>query len=241
MDETNGLRIIEILKKDKEKFRKEVGGYQLLQEYFNGLSKETLHDLLSYEDKDIRALALWIISELGEEAAKDFLEEAASQMNDDDPAIYRWSSEIVAWYGTGKYMDDFMKIFVFFEHSNAKIRMVSMFRISELTDSRIKEAYAYSVGNKMLSGSHEKGLLSLMHINTLTASDITAMLNSDDSVIRKYGVIAASKVYEKYPEIINKSVTSEDLDVQDYAKHIVQVKDKMAQLRARWRNRKRKD
>ena len=113
MDETNGLRLIEILKKDKEKFRKEHGGYQLLEEYFNGLSKETLRELLCDEDKDIRALALWIISELGKETPKDFLGEVVSQMNDDDPAIYRWSSEIVAWYGTGKYMDDFMKIFVF--------------------------------------------------------------------------------------------------------------------------------
>ena len=112
MDETNGLRFIEILKEDKEKFRKEVGGYQLLQEYFHGLSRDTLHDLLSNEDKDIRALALWIVSELGAAAAENFLEEAASQMNGDDPAIYRCSSEIVAFWGTDKYMDDFMRVFV---------------------------------------------------------------------------------------------------------------------------------
>ena len=243
MDETNGLRFIEILKKDKEKFRKEVGGYQLLEEYFHGLSRETLHDLLSNDDKDIRALALWIAAELGSAGAEEFLEEAASHMNDDDPAIYRYSTEIVAFWGTDKYMDDFMRIFSFFEHSNAKIRKVSMVRISQLNDSRIKEAYAYSVNNKILSDSHEKGLLSLIHINTLTDSDITAMLHSDDSVIRKYGIIAASKVYEKYPEIINESVNSEDLDVQDYSKGEVRARDSIAQLHAQWaqrRNRKRK-
>ena len=217
MDETKGLRLIEKLKKDTEEFGGE-DQYQLLEEYFHGLSIETLHDLLCYEDKLIRKIALWIISELGEATAEDFLEEAASQMNDDDPLICYYSSEMVACYGTDKYMDNFMRIFDFFEHSNAKIRTLSMYNISKLTDSRIKEAYAYSVSNKILSDSHEKGLLSLMHIDTLTASDITAMLHSDDSVIRKYGVIAASKVYEKYPEIINESVTSEDLDVQDYAK-----------------------
>lgn len=72
------------------------------------------------------------------------------------------------------------------------------------------EAYAYSVNNKILGDSHEKDLLSLIRINSLTASDITAMLNSDDSIIRKYGVIAAAKVYEKYPEIIEESVNSEN-------------------------------
>ena len=201
----------------------------MLQEYFYGLSKDTLHDLLRYEDKFIRELALWIISELGE-TAEDFIEEAASQMNDDDPVIYRYSSEIIACYETDKYMDEFMRIFVFFEHSNDKIRRISIRRISLLSDSRIKEAYTYSVNNKILSDSHEKGLLSLIHINTLTASDITAMLNSDDSIIRKYGVIAALKVYEKYPEIIMESVNSEDLDVQHFSKSLVKVEAEMAQL-----------
>lgn len=239
MDETNGLRLIEKLKKDPEKFGGE-DQYQLLEEYFHGLSTETLRDLLGYEDKYIRELTLWIISELGGTTAKDFLEEVATQMNDDDPAIYYRSSEIVACYGTDKYMDDFMRVFVFFEHSNAEIRRASMYRITGLTDSRIKKAYTYSVNNKILGDSHEKGLLSLIHINTLTASDITAMLNSDDSIIRKYGVIAAAKVYEKYPEIIKESVNSEDLDVQEYSKTKVQAIEKIAQLHNQWRNRKRK-
>lgn len=234
MDETNGLRLIEKLKQDPENFRKERRGYQLLEAYFNGLSTDTLHDLLRYEDKYIRELTLWIISELGETTAKDFLEEAAIQMNDDNPAIYYRSSEIVACYGTDKYMDDFMRVFAFFEHSNAKIRDLSMFIISGLSE-RLKEAYAYSVSGKILGDSHEKGLLSLIHINTLTASDITAMLNSDDSIIRKYGVIAAGKVYEKYPDIIQESVNSEDLDVQEYSKTRVAVEAKMAQLRDRRR------
>lgn len=237
MDETNGLRLIELLKKDKEKFRKEHGGYQLLQEYFYGLSKETLRDLLSDEDKDIRALALWIISELGK-TATDLLGEVVSQMNDDDPIICYYSSEMIAFYGSNKYMDDFMKVFGFFEHSNAKTRTLSMFIISRLSAPRMQEAYAYSVNNKVLGDSHERGLLSLIHINTLTASDITAMLNSDDSIIRKYGVIASRKVYEKYPEIIEESVNSEDLDVQDYSKSEVQAKAKTAQLLNRSRKHK---
>ena len=210
MDETNGLRLIEKLKEDQGKFREEGGAYQLLQEYFDGLSKETLRDLLCCEDKSIRQTALWIISELGEDS-KALLEE-------------------VACIAADKYMDDFMRVFGFFEHSNAKIRTLSMFIISRLSDSRIQEAYSYSVNNKILSSSHEKGLVSLMNVNTLTASDITAMIDSDDFIIRKYGVIAASRVYEKYPEIMKKSVNSEDSDVRDFSKDEVQAKAEIAQL-----------
>ena len=229
MDETIGLRLIEELKEDTERFRREGGAYRLLQEYFDGLSRETLRDLLSCEDKSIRQITLWIISELGE-TAKDLLEEIASQMNDDDPLICYYSSEIVACFATDRYMDDFMRVFDFFEHSNAKIRQLSMFIISKLTDSRIQEAYAYAVNNKILSDSHEKGLLALININTLTTSDITAMINSSDSIIREYGIIAASKVYGRYPELIEESINSEDLDIQDFSKMKVQAKVKISQL-----------
>lgn len=75
----------------------------------------------------------------------------------------------------------------------------------------------------------------MINVNTLTVSDITAMINSEDGVIRKYGVIAARKVYEKYPEIIKESVNYEDLDVQDFSKTEVQVEVEMAQLRNRIR------
>lgn len=229
MNETTGLRLIEKLKEDTERFCKEGGAYLLLQEYFDGFSKETLRDLLRNEDKYIRQIALWIISELGE-TAEDLLEEVVVQLNDDDPLICYYSSEIVACIATDKYMDDFMKVFGFFEHFNPKIRTLSMFIISTLSDSRIQEAYTYSVSNKIFGGSHEKGLLSLTDANSLTASDITAMVNSDDSVIRKYGVIAASKVYERYPEILTEAVNSEDTDVQEFARAEMQAKVKIAQL-----------
>lgn len=229
MNETTGLRLIEKLKEDTERFRKEGGAYLLLQEYFDGFSKETLRDLLRNEDKYIRQIALWIISELGE-TAEDLLEEVVVQLNDDDPLICYYSSEIVACIATDKYMDDFMKVFGFFEHFNPEIRTLSMFIISTLSDSRIQEAYTYSVSNKILGGSHEKGLLSLTDVNSLTASDITAMVNSDDSVIRKYGVIAASKVCEKYPEIVTEAVNSEDADVKEFARAEMQAKVKISQL-----------
>lgn len=103
-----------------------------------------------------------------------------------------------------------------------------MLVISKLGVSRIQKAYAYSVNNKILSDSHEKGMLSLLNADTLSASDITAMINSDDSVIRKYGVIAASRVYERHPGLIEESVKSEDSDVQDFSKNEVRAKAKIA-------------
>lgn len=84
--------------------------------------------------------------------------------------------------------------------------------ISRLSGRHLREAYKWLVSKNTLNESHKKGLLSLIHMNALTTSAVTDMINSDDDIIRKYGAIAASKLYESNPEIINGAVDAEDLD-----------------------------
>lgn len=230
MDDARGLELIEELKENTEKFRKEGRAYQLLQEYFDGLSKETLRDLLCCENKRIKQLALWIVTELGK-TAKDLLEDVVAQMNDSDPYVCYYSSKIVACYGTDKYMDDFMRIFSFFEHPNAEIRVLSMFVVSDLSDFQTKKAYDYLINNRVLDDSHKRGLLALINANILTTSEVIAMINDSDSIIRKYGIIAAAKVYKKHPEIIKESVNSKDFDVQDFSRREERGQAAVAQWR----------
>jgi len=234
MDETIGLKLIEELKDDPEKFRKERKSYQLLQEYFKGLSKETLRELLCFQDKNIKQTALWITSELGR-TASDLLKEVVPHMNDDDDLICYYALGIVSRYANDEYIDDFLRVFTFLEHSNQEIRTTAMLVISNLSGPRIHEAYVCLTNKKNLNDSHEKGLLALINVNALTASEVTHMINSDDDIIRKYGVIAAKKLYEKYPEIINEATNAEDLDIRDFSRTIVQAEAEYAQY---LRNRK---
>lgn len=91
------------------------------------------------------------------------------------------------------------------------------------------------VSSRISGGSYEKGLLSLVNVNTLTDSDITAMLDSSDGIIRKYGIIAASRVYEKYPELVEKSADSKDSDVRDFAKDEMQARAEISRLKSKLR------
>jgi len=228
MNEIVGLRLIEELKNDPKKFYDDRKSYQLLQAYYKGLSKDTLRELLRHHDKRIRQTALWITSELGRNAG-DLLKEVVSCIDDDDVFICYHALKIVSSAASGEYMDDFIRVFTFLEHRVQNLRILVMLIISGLSSQRINEAYAYSASEKILNDSHEKGLLFLLNVNTLTACDITQMISSDDAVIRKYGAIVAEKLYKKYPEIINEALNSEDSDVREFSGTIVDAKNESAQ------------
>lgn len=224
LDET-GFRLIEELKNDPEKFRK--GGeksYSLLEEYFKGFPIDTLRQLFYSENKTIRQIAIWITSELGEKENTDLMKEIAMLMNDDDTYIRYQALQIVAHYANGEYFDDFIRVFSFLEDSNQKIRTLVMYILSVLSGQRIHKAYRYLENKEIYNNSHKKGLLSLINVHVLTPSEITQMINSDDAITRKYGIIAAAKLYKKFPQILNEAVNAKDSDVKEFAKPIVKIK-----------------
>jgi hypothetical protein len=231
MDETMGLRFIEELKNDPEMFCKERKPYALLQEYFKGFSKETLRALFYFENKDIRQVAIWITSELGRNGI-DLLKEVVTQVNDADPHIRFWAMEIVAHFAFGEYFDEFIKVISYLEHSDQKIRRSVMLIISGLSGSRIHEACVYLANKNILSDSHKKGLLSLVDVNALTPPEITHMIESDDAIIRKYGIVAARKLYKKYPQIIDEAMNAQDLDVREFSKIAVGAKSKSGRIKS---------
>ncbi|MDR2889976.1 MAG: hypothetical protein LBV33_09110 [Lachnospiraceae bacterium] len=263
MNEKVALKFIKQLKNDPERFTNEGRAYQLLQEYFAGFSIETLRELLCSQNNLIRQTALWIVSELGEEAGV-LLKEVVPHMDDDDRQIAYYALEIVADIADGEYLTDFIRVFTFLEHSDPQMRLSVMLIVSGLSVRRIHEAYRYAVKEKMsnaphkkmsndtrekmlndtyekmhsaphekiLNASHEKGLLSLINMNELTASSVTMMINADDALIRKYGAIAAVKLYKKYPGIINEGVHSDDFDIKELSRTVVQAKAEEALIKS---------
>jgi len=223
MDETMGFSLVEYLKNDPEKFFNEGKSYQLLQEYFRGFSKDTLRELFYYENRWIRRVAVWITSELGIDGS-DLLKEVLTQINDSDIYICSYALEIIANCARGEHIDDFMRVFLFLDHDNQKIRISVMNIISNLSGTRILEACAYLAKKKNFSDSHEKGLSFLLDVNELTYTEIIRMIESADAITRKYGIIVAKKLYDKYPGIVNEAVNNQDLDVREFSKQVVAVK-----------------
>ena len=106
MDESAGLALIEELKSSPDEFFREGGrGYMLLEEYFKGLSKDTLRALLRSEDERIRDLAIWITYELWDGGA-ELMNEIVQLVDDSDPNNHYFAINIIAHHARGEYMDD---------------------------------------------------------------------------------------------------------------------------------------
>ena len=231
MDETIGLSLIEDLKNESEKFYDEGKSYLLLQEYYKGLPKDTLRPLFYCEDKWIRRVAIWITAELGTEGGH-LLEEVIMLMNEDDYDNYvlGYAIEIVTNCARNKNIHHFARAFLFLEYTDQVIRLSAMSTISALSRERIHEVYVY-MANNIDYANYVTGLLSLLNSDTISSSEINRMIDDNNAIVRKYGIIIAKKLYKKYPRIIIEAVNNQDSDVKEFSKIVIKVKLEMKELK----------
>jgi len=216
MDKGIGLTLIEDLKNSPKKFYDEGKSYDLLQEYYSGLSIDTLRPLFDFECIWIRRVAIWIASELGTNG-RDLLREVSLQTSDNDVYIFSYAIEIIANCTDDDSIDSFMNIFSFITNPDREKRVSVMSLVGDMSEPCLRKAYKCFATEKYYNASHEKGISSLLNSETLTADDITNMINDEDAIVRKYGIIIAGKLYDKYADIINEAVNSNDLDIREYS------------------------
>lgn len=221
MDETIGLRLIEDLKNESEKFYDEGKSYLLLQEYHKGFPKDTLRPLFYFKDKWIRRVAIWITAEIGTKGC-DLIEEVLMLMNDNnkDNHVLYYAIEIIANCARGNNICHFAKVFLFLGHTDQSIRLLVINLISNLSSERIHDAYVYMVNNKDYD-DHVTGLLSLLNYDAITSSEVKQMMADNNAIVRKYGIIIAKKLYKKFPQIINEAVNDQDLDVKKFSNDVI--------------------
>lgn len=208
-DSINGYKLIEMLKSNPEKF---CYGYQLYEEYRRGLDLNTLHLLLHTQNNEIKRVAIWILSELGTYGGDILLNDALELLNDEDSYIVSYAYEIVA---NCAYDDDYMKLFEALAHKDQKIRIDVMSLFGVCPDFRLRQILEY-LDRKSLS-LYQECIAFLLKADIIEEADIMKMLNSNNSIKRKFAIIMAGKVYYKYPEIINKSIFNEDEDIRYYS------------------------
>ncbi len=223
VDTSDGAELIEQLKENPATFKK---AYQLLEAYFHGFPIDTLRPLFHEDDINIRQIAMWITSELGRNAVS-LKEEVALQLNDEDYYIRHCARDSIVCYAFSEYIDE---IFSFLEHDHEKDRSLTMHLISGFSVETLTEAYMYFREDDTRNISHEKGLNLLININELIPSQILDGLYCDDALIRKYSIIAAEKLYKKYPYIINEAINHQDLDISKYSKNRMESNKKLKDM-----------
>lgn len=220
MSESIGKKLIEELLANPKLFNKSHKGYDLLQEYFKGLPLETLIPLLKTSDKSIQGPALWIVSELGNEGCS-LLPYVLPFVSSEERFLKYYALECIIVCSKGNHIKEFIHIIKAMNSEDEVIRVLAMYLISNADDIQLQE------GIKLVEGlsnntAHSRGLSALRECASLDSQEIRNMIDSDSPLIRKYGVIAAKKVYQENSNLINYASTSLDPDVQKFLQKMAQ-------------------
>lgn len=194
---------------DPRSFADSGRGYKLLQTYFKGAPLDTLRPLLRSEDLLIRREAVWIASELGAQASP-LLDDVVPLIGSGDRYLTFHSMESVTVCATGVRAPEFVHVVARLEDSDEVLRSLSMFLMSNAETSQLVGALEGG-----LHSGHQEGLQLLLDIS---ASDeaVLAFIHSGEPLRRRYGAVAAGRLYEKNPRLIDEVRTMEDGEVGSF-------------------------
>lgn len=192
-------------------------GYKLLQTYLKGAPLETLRPLLRSGDSVIQREAVWVASELGRQAFP-LLDDVVPLIDSGDRYLAYHAMESVTLCATGARAPEFVHVVAKLEDPDEVLRSLSMFLMSNVEASQLIGA----LGGELHS-LHQEGLRLLLDAS---ASDeaVLSFIHSDEPLSRRYGAIAAARLYEKNPRLIDVVRTMEDAEVGSFVDSVLRMR-----------------
>ena len=195
--------------------------------YFRGFPLDTLSHLLSHEDSLVRRDAIWIVSELGIEGQK-FLDDALKLIYDEDGHTRAYAFDVIVVCSEGDRINEFFKVIPFLEHDATSFTIMGL--LSNISDHRLKKASEYFGEKNSYHKLHKEGLLLLSEIRKLSFEQILSIINSSESLTRKYGMIAIQRLSNVLEELVYESMESDDPDIRGFSRIKCFAKKQMTEL-----------
>lgn len=152
--------MINDLLKDPKKFFDEGKSYDLLQEYFTGISVSSLDLLLKHENLIVKRVAIWIVSELGDKAIT-LKESVLSLLQEKDRYLQYYTFESIMLFSASRAKSLFHYLMLSLESDDDVIRKLGMHLISNASNIQLEEAIQYY--SKIGEQIHTKGLALLLN------------------------------------------------------------------------------
>ncbi len=217
MKKTKGDKLVEKLLNNPTNFVEKERGYDLLQEYYDGYSLETLRMLLINQNRTIQCEAVWIASEL-DEIAKSLITEIIPFIDDEELETRYEALECLAVFTVDEYTNEFVRVVKSLETNCEIIRNLAMRLISLANEEKLEKIANQIVVNNPNNKTHKEGLLFLAN-NSPTSDMVLDMISGDNQLKRKYGAIAAKKMFNSFPDLLSQCLTSKDMDIKNFAQY----------------------
>ena len=202
-------QLVDELLAEPRRFADSGRAYELLQAYIKGAPLDTLRPLLRSGDLLVQRAAAFVISELGDKGSP-LLDDAVPLINSGDRYLTFHAMESVTVWATGVRAPEFVHVVAKLEDHDEVLRSLSMFLMSNAETSQL--AGAVEGG---LHSEHQEGLRLLLDASAPDET-VLAFIHSDDSLRRRYGAVAAVRLYEKNPRLIDEVRALEDGELSSF-------------------------
>lgn len=189
-------------------------GYKLLQTYFKGAPLDTLRPLLRSQELLVQRVAASVVSELGAQGS-ELLDEVLPLMDSGDRSLTFDAMESVAVCATGVKAPEYLRVVTKLGDPDQAVRWLSMFLMSNAEASQLEAARARV--EEGADREHRQGLQLLLDAS-VSDEEVLAFIHSDQPLRRRYGAVAAGRLYEKSPRLIDEAEAVADDDVVSFVR-----------------------
>lgn len=214
----NGEQLIHDLLLNPASFFDRGQSFHLLQEYFKGMTLETLIPLLQSQDRIVQRTAIWIVSELASQACS-LISFVVPLVKSEDLYVKCYALECIILCSVGDNSREIIHIINGINDSDQFIRIRAMHLLSNADESQLKTgAEMVEILKTTDYKVHQDGLGNLSRAFQLSDQEVMKILYDDYHLTQKYGVMIARKNYERRPNLLKHALTSINSDVKEFAR-----------------------
>lgn len=223
MKNNNAEILLKELELDPTAFFNNGRSYNLLQEYFSGLSLDTLIPLLESDNGDVQKTGIWIVSELAKKACS-LLKHVVPLVKSRNSYIKYHALECILLCGIENQVNEFVHLIDCLDDKEAFIRIRTMYLLSNAEKAQLERGPQlvadYNINDYE---THQIGLKRLAEAENIEDIQIVEMLNSSRSLIQQYGAMIVKRNYKKKSTIIKDALFSKNSDVSEFAKLVIDI------------------
>jgi HEAT repeat protein len=191
---------------------------ELLREFHRGYPLDDLRQLLSSKDENLVAVAVWIVSELGEKS-RPLLGDLVHLLVHPVKGIRFWAVDGLFWTLPHNGCD-LAEAFKLLDDPESGVRWKVLDVLSRLSREQIGAAYG-CLEARGSDSSHLLGLRWLLSDQALAPASIVTALRNADPIVRKYALVAAVRLRKEHPEALIYASTVDDADVRKIASDLL--------------------
>lgn len=211
-----GHPLVAELLADPATFKERGRAYQLLEQYFEGLGIDTLRPLLAHNDLLVRHAAVWVASELGQQGCA-LLDDVIALLDTEDRYLTYHALEVTVVCAMGSDVDRFVHIPRALESRDDIIQNLAMRLMAQADSTQLEAGSRLVTAIGANAGVHRRGLSLLAAGRACNPEDIRHMLLEDDALVRMYAAIAAKRLRQEHPELLQMAATLRDPLVSRFA------------------------